>query len=462
MNRFIEYLNKHPETKEKFIGLLQDDIYQAYNYAVGLYRNWRANIPGKDITEVFKLSDFSDTDSHIFFYYIHNVYYDSKNKDDYILFPNMTAVIDYSYSQDKIGEVYRVKQEDVNVVKVDTNYRFEKYVSNMSSKISVFDEDNLIEAIRELLNYQWRNETSDMYDGPVNRDDYVIKLIKINVYKNKKTKHWYADVTYRIASLSPDVPVYVNKSTGQQSATYTVELPMNRTLTAKTLITINTAQNFNMHYDWVKESTFKRRKDEKDRDDFAKLILSKLEKILTAELSDYELRVYSYTYTSDNELHISSVNGIYTDSLQDDIKNFHFVETEAQEDIITRFKTWINSTVKNKLIPYIENELRKDKNKEDRNNYINSTIQEVMSEVNNVLSDIRYYYLHDTTVKFVSDKLRASVAYELEGADGETPFDKSTFETSSVVKDIMSQIKPENKRIPGRSPLTLHLNEKTQ
>ena len=100
----------------------------------------------------------------------------------------MTAVIDYSYRQHIAMRVYRIKQEDVNAVKVDTNYRFEKYVSNLSSRISVFDEDNLIEAVRSLLNYQWRNETSDMYDGPVNRNDYVIKLIKINVYKNKKTK----------------------------------------------------------------------------------------------------------------------------------------------------------------------------------------------------------------------------------------------------------------------------------
>lgn len=458
MNKFVEYLNENLEFSENFMRLLDEDLFLAHKYALS-ESPFRMRY---DIIEVFKLSNFSDTDSHTFFYYIRDVYYDSNNRDDYILFPNMTEVIDFCYRQHIADSVYRIKQEDVNAVKVDTNYRFEKYVSNMSSKISVFDEDNLIEAIRGLLNYQWCNETSDMYDGPVNRDDYVIKLVKINVYKNKKTKHWYADVTYRIASLRPDAPVYVNRSTGQQSATYTVELPMNRTLTAKTLITINTAKNFNMHYDWVKDSTFKRRKDEKDRDEFAKSVLSKLEKILTAELSDYEFSIYSSTYASDKELHISSVNGIYTSSLQNDVKEFHFVETEALEDIVTRFKTWINSTVKDELIPYIENELRKNKNKEDRNNYIKSTIQEVISEVNNILTDIRYYYLHDTTVKFVSDKLRTSVTYELEGADGEVPFDKSTFETSRVVKDIMNQIKPENKRVPGRSPLTLHLNEKTQ
>lgn len=459
MNTFIEYLNKDEEFSEKFTRLLDDeDLYRAYNYA--LSSPWK--ISRSDIVEVFKLSNFSDDDSHTFFYYIRDVYYDSNNRDDYILFPDMNAVIEFSYRQHVANNVYRIKQEDVNAVKVDTNYRFEKYVSDMSSKISVFDEDNLIEAIRGLLNYQWSNDTEDMYDGPVNRDDYVIKLIKINVYKNKKTKHWYADVTYRIASLRPDVPVYVNKETGQQSCTYTVELPMNRTLTAKTLITINTAKNRDMTYYWVKESTFKRRKDEEDRDEFAKSVLSKLEKILTAELSDYEFHIYSSTYASDNELHISSVNGIYTSSLQNDVKDFHFVETESLEDIVTRFKTWINSTVKDELIPYIENELRKNKNKEDRDNYIKSTIQEVISEVNNILTDIRYYYLHDTTVKFVSDKLRTSVTYELEGSDGEVPFDKSTFETSHVVKDIMNQIKPENKRTPGRSPLTLHLNEKTQ
>lgn len=459
MNTFIEYLNNNEEFSDKFTRLLDDEnLYGAYNYAL----NSPFRISRHDIVEVFKLSNFSDSDSHTFFYYIRDVYHDSNNIDDYILFPDMTAVIEFSYSQHVARNVYRIKREDVDAVKVDTNYRFEKYVSNMSSKISVFDEDNLIEAVRGLLNYQWRNDTSDMYDGPVNRDDYVIKLIKITVYKNKKTKHWHADVTYRIASIKPDVPVYVNRETGQQSHTYTVELPMNRTLTAKTLITINTAKNFGMTYYWVKDSTFKHRKDEKDRDEFVKSVLSKLEKILTAELSDYEFRIYSSTYTSDKELHISSVNGINTSSLQNDVKDFHFVETESLEEIVTRFKTWINSTVKDKLIPYIENELRKNKNKEDRNNYIKSTIQEVISEVNNILTDIRYYYLHDTTVKFVSDKLRTSVTYELEGANGDVPFDRSTFETSHVVKDIMNQIKPENKRTPGRSPLTLHLNEKTQ
>lgn len=454
MNKFVEYLNENLEFSENFMRLLDEDMFLAYKYALS-ESPFRMRY---DIIEVFKLSNFSDTDSHTFFYYIRDVYYDSNNEDDYILFPNMTAVIDYSYRQHIADSVYRIKQEDVNAVKVDTNYRFEKYVSNLSSKISVFDEDNLIEAIRGLLNYQWRNETSDMYDGPVNRDDYVIKLIKINVSKNKKTKHWYADVTYRIASLRPDVPVYVNRTTGQQSAIYTVELPMNRTLTAKTLITINTAKNFNMHYDWVKDSTFKRRKETEEQEAYTKLVANKLEKILSAELFDYELKLY----TIDTSLHIGVVNGISTYPFDANIIKFQFKETETLDAIITRFKTWIEDNVKGKLIPIIENELRKNKNKEDRNNYIKSTIQEVISEINNILTDIRYYYLHDTTVKFVSDKLRTSVTYELEGADGEVPFDKSTFETSRVVKDIMNQIKPENKRVPGRSPLTLHLNEKTQ
>lgn len=455
MNTFIEYLNKDAEFSEKFTSLLDDeDIYRAYNYAMST--PW--GVSRSDIVEVFKLSNFSDDDSHTFFYYIRDVYYDSNKEDDYILFPDMTAVIEFSYHQHVASGVYRIKQEDVNAVKVDTNYRFEKYVSDVPSKISVFDEDNLIEAVRGLLNYQWRNETSDMYDGPVNRDDYVIKLIKINVNKNKKTKHWYAVVTYRIAALKPDVPVYVNKETGQQSHTYTVELPMNRTLTAKTLITINTTRNPDMLYDWVKESTFKRTKDEKDQEEYVKLVYSKLEKILSSELFNYEVDCFLASYSS--SLYIRSVNEIGTGFLDENIKEFHIVPTETLDDNITRFKTWINSDVKNKLIPAIENRLRKNKNKEDRNNYINSTIQEVISEVNNILTDIRYHYLHDTTVKFVSDKLRTSVTYELEGANGEVPFDKRTFETSQVVKDIMNQIKPENKRTPGRSPLTLHLNEK--
>ena len=457
MNTFIAYLNENQEFSENFTRLLdEEDLYQAYNYTSNVpYR-----ISRTDIIEVFKLSNFSEADSHTFFYYIRDVYYDSNNKDDCILFPNMTAVIEFMYSQGITKVINRIRREDVDAVKVDTNYRFEKYVSDMSSKISVFDEDNLIEAIRGLLNYQWRNETSDMYDGPVNRDDYVIKLIKINVYKNKKTKHWYADVTYRIASLRPDAPVYVNKATGQQSHTYTVELPMNRTLTPKTLITINNANNFYMHYDWVKESTFKRRKDEQHQEESVELLLSKLEKILSSELFDYDVDCYAKTYSQ--SLYIRSINEINTYDVDDNIKEFNLVPNETVDDTINRFKNWINSTVKHELIPYIENELRKNKNKEDRNNYINSTIQEVISEVKDILSDIRYYYLHDTTVKFVSDKLKASVTYELEGADGEVPFDKSTFETSHVVKDIMNQIKPENKRTPGRSPLTIHLNEKTQ
>ena len=111
-------------------------------------------------------------------------------------------------------------------------YRFDCFVPDIQSRMSVFDEDNIVDAIRSALNREWFENTDDMYDGQIDKTKYTIKLLKIKIDKEKRTNSWIATVKYRIAAINDDYPKYVNRDTGECSDECTVVIPKNKKLSS--------------------------------------------------------------------------------------------------------------------------------------------------------------------------------------------------------------------------------------
>lgn len=104
-------------------------------------------------------------------------------------------------------------------------YRFDCFVPDIQSRMSVFDEDSIVDAIRSALNREWFENTDDIYDGQIDKTKYTIKLLKIKIDKEKRTNSWIATVKYRIAAINDDYSKYVNRDTGECSDECTVVIP---------------------------------------------------------------------------------------------------------------------------------------------------------------------------------------------------------------------------------------------
>ena len=320
--------------------------------------------------------------------------------------------------------------------------------------MSVFDEDNIVDAIRGALNREWSENTHDMYDGQIDKTKYTIKLLKIKIDKEKRTNSWIATVKYRIAAINDDYPKYVNRDTGECSDECTVVIPKNKKLSPEVLLQARAIEHFSPTSSWIKELTYNKKQDDAQKEEDQKLLVKKLIKKVTASLPDVNLDFFNGT----DRFYLDSIDDVWIDHLNYETK-FSLIEGESIEDTYKRLDMYIQK-IRAELIPYAREMARKKKNKEERTKYIEKVIEQVKDEIKDTLPDIRAYFTHDKNVKFVSDKLLKSVTYELDGETGDIEFDKNTFKLENIIADILAVKKPEKDRVHGRSPLTLHLNEK--
>jgi hypothetical protein len=334
------------------------------------------------------------------------------------------------------------------------HYRFDCFVPDIQSRMSVFDEDNIVDAIRGALNQEWSENTKDMYDGKIDKTGYIIKLLKIKIDKEKRTNSWIATVRYRIAAINNDYPKYVNRDTGECSDECTVVIPKNKKLSSEVLLQAHAIEHFNPTSNWIKESRYNEKQAYAQKEKDQKLLIKKLIKKVTASIPDVELEFSDLT----GYFYLEKIDDVWIGyEIQE--RRFSLIEEESIEDTYKRLDEYIQK-IRDKLIPYAREVARKKKNKEERTKYIEKVIEQVKDELKDTLPDIRSYFTHDTNVKFVSDKLLKSVNYELDGETGEVEFDKNTFKLENIIADVLAVKKPEKDRVHGRSPLTLHLNEK--
>lgn len=457
-----KYLNSDPQVKQQFLQFLDEgNLFDAY-------RLCRGHVYDKDIFELFDETECfeNSNQSKNYWFVVYDLTFRKEeivvsensywNKDP-VVFNCMLDVLDelkpYSgYHRNRIEKI----SKSAAIKPFGKHHRFDCFVPDIQSKMSVFDEDNIVDAIRGALNHEWSENTKDMYDGKIDKTAYTIKLLKIKVDKEKRTNCWIATVRYRIASINNDYPKYVNRDTGECSDECTVVIPKNKKLSPEVLLQAQAIEHFNPTANWIKESRCNEKQAYAQKEKDQKLLIKKLIKKVIASIPDVELEFSDIVSYFSNYFYLERIDDVW---ISDDERQFDLIDGEDIEDTYKRLDEYIQN-IKDKLIPYAREVVRKRRNKEERTTYIEKVIEQVKEEIKDTLPDIRSYFTHDTNVKFVSDKLLRSVTYELDGATGETEFDKNIFKLENIIADILAVKKPEKDRVHGRSPLTLHLNEK--
>lgn len=455
-----KYLNSDAQVKQQFLQCLDEgNLFDAY-------RLCRGHVYDKDIFELFTETECFENlnQSKNYWFVVYDLTFEKEeiidiensygNKDP-VVFNCMLDVLNelkpykgyHRYKIEKISKNAAIKP-------FGKHCRFDCFVPDIQSRMSVFDEDNIVDAIRGALNRKWSENTSDMYDGNIDKTKYTIKLLKIKIDKDKRTTTWIATVKYRIAPINDDYPKYVNKHTGECSDECTVVIPKNKKLSPEVLLQAHAIEDFGPTYIWIKELTYNKRQADARKEQDQKLLVKKLIKKVIASIPDVELDFTDLT----NYFYLEKIDDVWI-SYEIEGRKFSLIEGESIENTYKRLDEYIQN-IKDKLIPYAREVARKKKNKEERTTYIEKVIEQVKAEIKDILPDIRSYFTHDRIVKFVSDKLLKSVNYELDGETGEVVFDKNTFKLENIIADILAVKKPEKDRVPGRSPLTMHLNEK--
>ena len=455
-----KYLNSDPQVKQQFIQYLDEgNLFDAYNLC-------RRHVYDKDIFELFtEVECFENLNQSKNYWFV--VYDLTFRKEEVVVSENSSWNKDpvvFNCMLDVLEELkpysgyhrYRIEKISKNaaVKPFGKHYRFDCFVPDIQSKMSVFDEDNIVDAIRGALNREWSENTHDMYDGQIDKTKYTIKLLKIKIDKEKRTNSWIATVKYRIAAINDDYPKYVNRDTGECSDECTVVIPKNKKLSPEVLLQARAIEHFSPTSSWIKELTYNKKQDDAQKEEDQKLLVKKLIKKVTASLPDVDLEFSDLT----NCFYLDKIDEVWID-YENYERKFSLIEGESIEDTYKRLDEYIQK-IRDKLIPYALEMARKKKNKEERTKYIEKVIEQVKDEIKDTLPDIRSYFTHDKNVKFVSDKLLKSVTYELDGETGDVEFNKNTFKLENIIADILAVKKPEKDRVHGRSPLTLHLNEK--
>lgn len=454
-----KYLNSDPQVKQQFIQFLDEgNLFDAYKLCTG-------HVYDKDIFELFDETECFENinQSKNYWFVVYDLTFRKEeivvsensywNKDP-VVFNCMLDVLDelkpYSgYHRNRIEKI----SKNAAIKPFGKHYRFDCFVPDIQSRMSVFDEDNIVDAIRGALNHEWSKNTKDMYDGKIDKTGYTIKLLKIKVDKEKRTNSWIATVRYRIAAINNDYPKYVNRDTGECSDECTVVIPKNKKLSPEVLLQAHAIEHFYPTSSWIKESRYNERQAAAQKSQNKQELITKLTRKVTASVPDVDLTISECSDYFD----IYKIDDIWIDHDLD--RKFKLIEEEPIEETYKRLDVYIQR-VKDVLIPYAQEAVRKMKNQRERTTYIETIIEKVKDELKDILPDIRSYFTHDTNVKFVSDNLLKSVNYELGGEAGEVEFDKNTFKLENIIADILAVKKPDKDRIHGRSPLTLHLNEK--
>ena len=454
-----KYLNSNPDVKQKFIECLDEGrLFDAYDA-------FERRVYDKDIFELFEETECFENpnQSKNYWFVVYDLTFEKEeiihaqnahwNKDP-VVFNSMLDVLSVlkpypNYHTHKIKKV----SKSTAIKPFGKHYRFDCFVPDIPSRISVFDEDNIVDAIRGALNHLWSTNTKDMYDGPIDKTGYTIKLLKIKIDKEKRTNNWIATVKYRLAPINDTYPKYVNRDDGECADTCTVLIPRNKTLTSDVLLQAEAVESFSVTYNWMKESKYNEKKADAQKSQNKKELITKLARKVKASLPDVELKISEYS----DHIEIYQIDDVWLDYHLE--RTFKLIEKEPIEETYKRLDIYIQG-VKDILIPHAQEKARKQKNQAERTTYIETVIEKVKDELKDTLPDIRSYFTHDKNVKFVSDNLLKSINYELDGETGEVEFDKNTFKLENIIADILAVRKPDKDRIHGRSPLTLHLNEK--
>ena len=175
-----KYLNSDAQVKQQFLQYLDEgNLFDAY-------RLCRGHVYDKDIFELFTETEcFENLNQSKNYWFV--VYDLTFEKEEIIDIENSYGNKDpvvFNCMLDVLNELKPYKSyHKYNIEKISKNaaikpfgkyYRLDCFVPDIQSRMSVFDEDNIVDAIRGALNRKWSENTSDMYDG--NRDEDISSI----------------------------------------------------------------------------------------------------------------------------------------------------------------------------------------------------------------------------------------------------------------------------------------------
>ena len=360
--RLKKYLNSNPQVKQQFLQYLDEgNLFDAYKIC-------NKNVYDKDIFDLFSETECfeNSNQSRNYWFEVYDLTFDKEEivraetpawNNDPVIFNSMTDVLN-ELAPYESHHYYKIEKspKKIPVRPFGKYYRLDCFVPDIQSRMSVFDEDNIVDAIRGALNREWSENTNDMYDGKIDKTKYTIKLSKIKIDKEKRTNSWIAIVKYRIAPINDDYPKYVNKDTGECADECTIVIPKNKKLSPEVLLQAHAIRYFYPTSNWIKKSTQDRRQADAQKEQDQKLLIKRLIKKVTASIPDVELDFTEYV----DYFYLYEIDGVWIGCNE---RGFKLIDGESIEETYKRLDEYIQK-IRDELIPYAREEARKKRNRD--------------------------------------------------------------------------------------------------